>query len=541
LWYLWRWNLQLYFRIEFFECFYNWKFFGDWLDNGTGGGAYLCGGTQTFKNVNISDNSAIDEYEFSAYGGGIYCNGNNLILENVTICGNSADIGDGIYNGSSSSNLNVLNSILWDSIHFGSGLVTATFSDVLGGWAGIGNIDSDPLFVDADNDDYFLQSTSPCIGAGDPDTDISDYETDLDGNYRIKDAVIDMGAYEYQSGGVTIQNTIAVNNIYAVEFSDAGMVLQFTENHNETIINATKYNSDPGIVGNLPSGVEHISTDRYWNLYSTEGNVGNYNVTFDLSGVSGIQNFNTLHILKRNNPSSSWQDVVLDLGLTLTYNNPFITVNVLTAFSDFAIGAASDNSLPVTLSSFAASYANGIPTISWTTQSESNNLGWNIYRSENENSGQSIQLNYALILGAGTTSQPTNYIFEDGNEIIAEDTYWYYLESVSNSGETESYGPISLSIPDEDNDINGLPIKTSLYGNYPNPFNPITKIQFDIKENETGILSIYNIKGQIIESHQFESGLHNYIWNASVQSSGMYLYKLETESVIQTRKMLLLK
>jgi len=150
------------------------------LDNGTGGGAYLCGGTQTFKNVNISDNSAIDEYEFSAYGGGIYCNGNNLILENVTICGNSADIGDGIYNGSSSSNLNVLNSILWNSIHFGSDSVTVAFSDVLGGWIGDGNINEDPLFIDPQNGNYHLTENSPCIDAGipgslfDPDGTIAD-------------------------------------------------------------------------------------------------------------------------------------------------------------------------------------------------------------------------------------------------------------------------------------------------------------------------------------------------------------------------------
>ena len=89
---------------------------------------------------------------------------------------------------------------------------------------------------------------------------------------------------------------------------------------------------------------------------------------------------------------------------------------------------------------------------------------------------------------------------------------------------------------------NGLvPITTQLYSNSPNPFNPMTSIRFDIKEFEKGIFSIFNIKGQLIESNQFDSGQHNYTWDASMQSSGIYLYKLETESVIQTRKMLLLK
>ncbi|MBL7148487.1 MAG: T9SS type A sorting domain-containing protein [Candidatus Cloacimonetes bacterium] len=86
-----------------------------------------------------------------------------------------------------------------------------------------------------------------------------------------------------------------------------------------------------------------------------------------------------------------------------------------------------------------------------------------------------------------------------------------------------------------------IPTITKLYQNFPNPFNPITNIQFDIKENETGVLSIYNIKGQMIESQQFVAGQHVFQWDASEQSSGVYLYKLQTESFTEIRKMILLK
>jgi len=90
-------------------------------------------------------------------------------------------------------------------------------------------------------------------------------------------------------------------------------------------------------------------------------------------------------------------------------------------------------------------------------------------------------------------------------------------------------------------DIELLPINTQLYPNHPNPFNPLTMINFDIKDNESGTLTIFNIKGQIIESHKFESGKHNYLWDASKQASGIYLYKLQTESLTDTKKMILLK
>ncbi len=96
---------------------------------------------------------------------------------------------------------------------------------------------------------------------------------------------------------------------------------------------------------------------------------------------------------------------------------------------------------------------------------------------------------------------------------------------------------------DHGNAINENEIQNinSNLSNYPNPFNPTTTIQFDIKEYEVGVLSIYNIKGQLIESHQFVAGQHNFQWDASNHASGVYLYKLQTESSIINRKMLLLK
>jgi len=96
------------------------------------------------------------------------------------------------------------------------------------------------------------------------------------------------------------------------------------------------------------------------------------------------------------------------------------------------------------------------------------------------------------------------------------------------------------------NDVSGsgeitIPSITKLYQNHPNPFNPETNIQFDIKDAETGVLTIFNMKGQIVVSQNFNSGRHNYLWNAQNCSSGVYFYKLQTESTNVNKKMLLLK
>ena len=82
---------------------------------------------------------------------------------------------------------------------------------------------------------------------------------------------------------------------------------------------------------------------------------------------------------------------------------------------------------------------------------------------------------------------------------------------------------------------------TELHQNQPNPFNPITNIQFDIKDDDIGVLTIFNIKGQIMASQSFNSGRHEYVWNANNCSSGIYFYKLKTENFTETKKMLLLK
>ena len=79
------------------------------------------------------------------------------------------------------------------------------------------------------------------------------------------------------------------------------------------------------------------------------------------------------------------------------------------------------------------------------------------------------------------------------------------------------------------------------FSNYPNPFNPTTAISFDIEVGSTGILSIYTIRGQLIESHEFNSGKYVYTWNAKDHGSGIYFYKLKTGDFQKVRKMLLIK
>ena len=200
----------------------------------------------------------------------------------------------------------------------------------------------------------------------------------------------------------------------------------------------------------------------------------------------------------------------------------------------------SDNPLPVELTDFSASYSKNQVVLNWTTQSETDNLGWNLYRSQSENGypqGNYLSLNTTLIPGMGTTTLPSVYHYADEYPVIEGNTYWYWLQSVSTMNELDLFGPVSLQIPC----VNQLPVMTILEANYPNPFNPETTIEFNIKQNEEGMLTIYNLKGEKILSETFTSGTHKFVWNAEGLVSGIYFYKLSSPTTNMTRKMLLLR
>jgi len=158
-----------------------------------GGGISVGGSTATLTNCNISGNSTGNS------GGGLYTGGATVLLTACRISGNFADRkGGGIWNQSSdvtarnctitdnmastgiggiasyspTATTVLANSVVWgnnwQAIYVYDGIVDIEYSNIQGGYAGAGNTNADPLFVDAAGGDYSLQAASPCIDAGDP-------------------------------------------------------------------------------------------------------------------------------------------------------------------------------------------------------------------------------------------------------------------------------------------------------------------------------------------------------------------------------------
>jgi len=172
--------------------------------------AYRGGGcfASTVSHSSISDNVAENN------GGGAF----NGRLDNCVLFGNSADYAGGSYYGTLNNCTLYGNS----AVNSGGGLQRGTLSNCIvygntagsegNNWTasdvtafshccttprpdGVGNIDGDPNFVDAANENFRLQDLSPCIDAG--DSSLVSADTDIYGRQRILDASVEMGASEF--------------------------------------------------------------------------------------------------------------------------------------------------------------------------------------------------------------------------------------------------------------------------------------------------------------------------------------------------------
>ena len=196
-----------------------------------GGGMYSqVGSSPTMTNCTFSGNTAVN-------AGGLYNAGGTPTLINCTLSGNSAESGvGGLF--SFGGNPTLSNCVLWgngpSNILNNGGSPVVTFTDVQGGFPGLGNIDADPLFVDPGNGDHRLSPGSLCIDAGDNTAVPQQITTDLDGNPRFRDdpgrpdggvpdgvnPIIDMGSYEFQGestpGDLNGDGTVGINDFSAL-------------------------------------------------------------------------------------------------------------------------------------------------------------------------------------------------------------------------------------------------------------------------------------------------------------------------------------
>jgi hypothetical protein len=222
--------------------------------------------------------------------------------------------------------------------------------------------------------------------------------------------------------------------------------------------------------------------------------------------------------------------------------------------------SSGDLSLPVQLSSFQAAAGDNQVHLSWTTESEVENMGFILLRAEQaDQEYQEIgsYLTSAALRGAGNSSAKKNYSFVD-KSVFNDITYWYCLIDVSRDGVQTRHEPLSVTPESREHESDLIPQRSSpiafrLWDNFPNPFNPHTSIRFAVPEMghhlPTVSLSIFDSKGQKIRTlvqQKLTPGIYEIEWDGKNTegrdvSSGIYYYILRSAEFYQAQKMILIR
>lgn len=148
--------------------------------------------------------------------------------------------------------------------------------------------------------------------------------------------------------------------------------------------------------------------------------------------------------------------------------------------------------------------------------------------------GYRIPIDFAINDADATNSREGILTYSINNE----DQSWGDVSRWSHTWIGALWNPVSV-------ENEGQPVSEyALTQNYPNPFNPSTQIKFALKESGFVTLKVYDALGKEVATlvkGDYASGSYNVSFDASGLSSGIYFYRLETGSFVQTNKMMLLK
>jgi hypothetical protein len=213
----------------------------------------------------------------------------------------------------------------------------------------------------------------------------------------------------------------------------------------------------------------------------------------------------------------------------LAFGTTTVTFAV-SGFSTFTVGDGNTSPLPVELTSFNAVFVNNVVKITWTTETEMQNHGFDIERMYNDGIWEKI----GFVEGNGNSNSPKDYVFVDEN--INKGYFSYRLKQIDIDGSYKYYEAIKVMV---DNISQTYSLK-----NYPNPFNPATTIIFELPKASNVTISVFNILGQRITEFVYDNldaGVHKQVFDAGNLSSGTYIYLLETNEVKISKTFTLIK
>jgi hypothetical protein len=175
---------------------------------------------------------------------------------------------------------------------------------------------------------------------------------------------------------------------------------------------------------------------------------------------------------------------------------------------------------------------------------------------ENTNTGLSWTTTLAADIQISTDNNFTNIIhsasvnasgYQVPNGVLSWwVTYYWRVRAVVN-GEPSAWSVpfhFTTGYAGVTNISNEIPSEYKLFNNYPNPFNPLTKIKFDLPKNSFVKINVYDVNGRIVHeivNETLNAGRYETEFNAGNLSSGIYYYTISAGEFNETKKMILIK
>ncbi|HEY1685795.1 MAG TPA: choice-of-anchor Q domain-containing protein [Tepidisphaeraceae bacterium] len=389
-----------------------------------GGGVQNYYSAPDFVNDIFSANTAV-------VGAGIFNDGSGSPdFINNTVSGNTASEDGGAMTNFGGATPVVVNSILWgDTAGNGNEVyndthsansATITYSDVDGGFAGTGNINSDPLFARnpgtngaTDAGDLDLQDNSPAINAG-SNAAVADVSTDLVGNSRIINGTVDMGAIESTSSALDVAtappNSVTAGQTFSVviDIKDADGDIVTTDNSNITIGISTGPN------GGAISGTKTVAAQSGVATFTglSLNKVGTYTLEFtdgslpdaEVSGISvSAGSPSTVVILQQPTTTTAGQTIgAIEVELTDQFGN------LISGSDSFTAGIANGPTGATLSGTKSENTSNGIATFSDLSLTKAGQYSL-VFTDSNSDSGDTntFMINPAAASQMSFTTTPT--------------------------------------------------------------------------------------------------------------------------------------
>jgi len=155
--------------------------------------------------------------------------------------------------------------------------------------------------------------------------------------------------------------------------------------------------------------------------------------------------------------------------------------------------------------------------------------------------GNKIWNENGIVIAHPAISYQSYTIDRNGGFIIGGiiNEFTVVVQQVSKYG---NLGEIITSVPQEYHEI--FPLETILHQNYPNPFNSSTVFRFQLPEESEIIIDLYNVLGEkakTIVTGFYSSGIHSINFSSVSLPSGIYFYKMQTETKSITKKLIIIK